>query len=652
VFLATPVKYSPLNRALILALSLLALCRSSATAPLAPERSQDPQTSSVNDLSLRLEAAKEARKSGDLATIGLTSKRVIALGLVDMARLRLDAKAYDEAIKLCGESLAFEDTAETRVEIAIASLYAKKLADAVKQASAATELDPQNALAWTIKGEALLRSHDYANAAAALSRALQVKLDAESVYALGMAQLGMSDKEAAVKTFYQFLMLTGDFGWSRVLVGRAYQEQALAQEAETQYEKALLLDPTTPNVHYFWALSLLQRKAWNPSADVYKHLRAELELNPRHFEANYMLGSLASTARNYKESDQYLHLASQVSPSVPETWVLLGLNAQNRKADQTAEAYFRKAIALTKNTDPKEHLTIRRAYFALGRMLVSSGRRKDGEEFLQKAQELQLLVMAESQNKPGTMKAKDEDGMSGAAAPHIPETDDRNDFSALSEQGLIGGEDSSLALRSGAKSPQGPAGETEKRLHTILGSAFNDLATAEALQEKYDLAAKHYREAAKWDSAIPGLQRNLGLAAYFVGEHAQAIRLLAKVIRATPGDAHARAVLGLAYFATGDYANAAQTISPIADQARQDPQLGFAWAKSLSQIGNRRGAAHALETLGRSDANLSSVNLIQFGKLWQELGNTERAAQFFRRALVIDPENAVAKCALHLAECP
>jgi uncharacterized protein HemY len=153
----------------------------------------------ADNLSQRLDAAMEARKSGDLAAIGLTSQRVISLGLVDMAKLRLDAKAYDEAMKLCGESLMFEDTAETRVEIAIASLYAKKPAEAVKQASAATELDPQNALAWTIKGEALLRSHDYANAAAALSRALQVKLDAESVYALGMAQLGMGDKEAAVK---------------------------------------------------------------------------------------------------------------------------------------------------------------------------------------------------------------------------------------------------------------------------------------------------------------------------------------------------------------------------------------------------------------------------------------------------------------------
>jgi tetratricopeptide (TPR) repeat protein len=618
---------------------------------LARQSTKASPTPAADDLSRRLETAMEARKSGDLGGISQASGQVIALGLVEMAKLRLDEGASAEAVKLCRASLQFEDTPETRVELAIASLYAKKPADAVEQASIAAERNPQNALAWSVKGQALLRSKDFPGATAALKTSIDLKEDADSIYALGIAYIGLGEKQKAAGTFSHLLALTGDYGWSRVLVGRAYQE-GMPEEAEAEFGNALRIDPRTANAHYFWALTLLQSNRWSPTPEARSHLHEELKLNPRHFLANYWLGYFASNERNYDESDRYLRLAAEINPSQPETWMFLGLNSQRRGANRVAETYFRKAITLTKNRDPKEHLAIRRAYFALGRLLVSSGRQKEGEKFLQHAKELELEIMAESQKKTGAVKTKEAAGMSGAVAQDIPDTDSKNDLLAPPDQGLTSGEESGVALRPVTKSPQDTAGKTQKHLRTILGSAFNDLATAEALQEKYDLAAKHYREAAKWDSAIPGLQRNLGLAAYFIGEHAEAIRLLAKVVRTTPGDAHARAVLGLAYFAIGDYAKAAPIISPIADQALQDPQLGFAWAKSLTETGNKIGAARALDSLAKANPSMSTENLIQFGKLWQELGNTERAAQFFRRALVIDPENAVAKCALHLAECP
>src|SRR3984893_7587924 len=96
-----------------------------------------------------------------------------------------------------------------------------------------------------------------------------------------------------------------------------------------------------------------------------------------------------------------------------------------------------------------------------------------------------------------------------------------------------------------------------------------------------------------------------------------------------PGDSHARAVLGLVYFAKEDFAKAAQTISPIADRALQDPQLGFAWAKSLAETRNRRAAARALESLERNNLSSSAASLTQFGLLWEELGEQGRAEQSF-----------------------
>jgi tetratricopeptide (TPR) repeat protein len=632
-------------------MGLLVFC-GAATCQSRTVQSTGGTQASGDDLSRRLEAALEARKAGDVGGISHASERVIALGLVEMAKLRLDERAYEVAARLCRESLEFEDTPESRLELAIVNLYAKKPTDAVERASQAIEMDPRNALAWSIKGQALLQSKDFGGAATALEKSLELKQDVDSIYALGTAYAGQGEKEKAADTFSHLLALTGDYGWSHVLVGTAYQKASMSEEAETEFENALRIDPRTPNAHYLWALTLLQANRWSPSPEVRLHLYEELKIDPRHFLANYWLGYFASNERNYDESDRYLRLAAEINPSQPEIWMFLGLNAQRRAANGAAEAYFRKAIALTRNRDPKEHLAVRRAYFALGRMLMSAGRKKEGEEFLQNAQELESQVMAESQNKPGTAKAKDGAGMRGTVAPDVPQTDNGNDLASPPSQGLIDEGDSRLALRPAATSRQDPAKETEKHLRTILGSAFNDLATAEALQQKYDLAVKHYREAARWDAHIPGLQRNLGLAAFFVGEHAEAIGLLAKVVRAAPDDVYARAVLGLAYFAAQNFAMAAQTISPIAGRAAQDPQLGLAWAKSLAKTGNKIGAGRALQEMEKANPSMGEENLVEAGRLWMDLGKAERAAEFFRRALVIDPENADAKCALGLSKCP
>jgi tetratricopeptide (TPR) repeat protein len=590
----------------------------------------------------------EARNSGDPVVIGRASQKVIALALVEMAKFRLDEKAYDEAIKLAEKSLEFEDSAETRAEIAIASLYAKKPSEAARLAESAVGLDPRYGLAWTIKGEALLQDQDFSDAATAFSKALEIGRDAEPLYGLGMAQLGMGEKQKAVETLSQFLSIVGDSGWSRVLTGRAYQQNGMWQEAIMEFRKALLLDRSTPNAHYFWAISLMQGNGWDPSAEVSSQLRTELQLNPRHFEANYMLGYLASVSRNYKESDQYLHRAHEVKPSVPETWVLLGLNAQNRKANQAAEAYFRRAITLARKLNLKEHLEVRKAYIGLGRLLMASGRTKEGEELLNKARELQAQVLVENEKKLASIKGPGQERVIGAVAPYIPESnsDRRPSMSQTTT------EDSFTSTQAATHSRSGHERKNEKHLEAVLGSSFNDLATAEALQEKYDLALKHYHEAESWDSHIPGLRRNLGLAEFFAGEPSEAVRLLSIVVAQTPGDAHARAVLGMAYVATKDFTRAEQTIAPIADRAVQDPQLGFAWAKSLAETGDKTRAIRTLESLEKVDDFPNAKSLVQFGQLWLELGEPERAAWSYRRALIIDPENADAKCGLNLSKCP
>jgi tetratricopeptide (TPR) repeat protein len=87
------------------------------------------------------------------------------------------------------------------------------------------------------------------------------------------------------------------------------------------------------------------------------------------------------------------------------------------------------------------------------------------------------------------------------------------------------------------------AAAQEEFLRSVLGGAFADLATVEAMQEQYAVALGHYQEAEGWDPKVPNLMRNLGFTAYRAGNPPEAIRALRKALALAPGDDAARAVL-------------------------------------------------------------------------------------------------------------
>lgn len=600
-------------------------------------------STSKDDLQSRLDAAMKARESGDVEAIGKASAQVIGLGLVEMAKLRLDQKAYEEAARLCRESLEYEDSPETRVELAIVSLYAKKPGDAVEEATEATRKDPNNALAWSVRGEALLEKENYEEAVIALSKAVELKRDAEPLYALGVAHLKLGEKQKAASDFAELIKLTGEHGWSRVLIGQAYQKANQPQEAAEQFQKALQLDPKTPEANYYWALTLLKANDWNATPEVKAHLLGELKVNPRHFLAYYLLGYFASNERNYAESDPYLQQAAHLNPSLPEVWLYLGLNAQGRGERGQAEAYFRKAIALTKKEDPTRHLSIRKAYVGLGRILLSSGRKEESEKMFQKARELEKEEQLEGQRRMAKMNEKEEAAKKQESEPYLPE-DERT--SSLEKEN---GSSKDLYVAPISNSPGGSAAKAEAYLRTVLGSSLNDLATAEALQERYQLAVAHYREAESWDKRIPGLKRNLGLALYYAGNPSEAVPLLTSAVSEEPGDEHARAALGLAYFETKEFKKSAQTISTIPNRATESPQLGLAWAASLAETGSKKEARVVLERLEKNEVRLGASEGTRLARLWLELGEAGRAEQTFRDVLQMDAASMDARVGLGAA---
>lgn len=173
-------------------------------------------------------------------------------------------------------------------------------------------------------------------------------------------------------------------------------------------------------------------------------------------------------------------------------------------------------------------------------------------------------------------------------------------------------------------------------LRTLLASAFNDLGTAEARQEQYSLALAHFHEAAGWNSHIPGLLRNTGIAAGRANDYPECVRALRSVVAENPQDNIARAMLGTALFATHSYADAVKVFTPLGDSVLQLHQLAYSWAASLVQTNKYAEATALLNKLEQQQLSTETLTLI--AQLWSQMADYEHTVQVCRRALQVDPK--------------
>ena len=623
---------------------MLAIIGVSLCAAQAPVRNgQGPAKASTPpaeiELNRLIQEAAAARKSGDPEAVAQANRRLSALALREMGQLRLLELAYPPAIELYKSSLALDDRPGTRIDLAISYLDANQLDDALTEANKALAIDGNDVRANAVLGRTLMRKQQYPQAAAALSKAVQGEPDIESMYSLGICLLATKapgDKERAAATFQKMVDVSGESGSLHVLFGRAYRDAGDLPSAVRELEHAIQIDPKTPHAHYFLGLARLSLNEWKPNAEAKSELHKEAENHPGDFLANYMLGFIASEERQYEESDKYLKIAAETNPTWPEPWLYMGLNAYTQGDMKRAEETLRKAVEFTGKDEARSNYQIRRAYVDLGRILSNSGRKEEAETFLTKARDLQNKTMAQTQQSVAQSAAAAGAGDSAAivalnpekeaeAAPFLPAATDP--FAHL---------DAATLARAHLTPKQRTAAEAqESRLRLVLGESLNDLATSEAIRGQYAVALGHFQQAEQWNAGTPGLAKNLGLCAYKTNNYPEAIRGLSHAIVEAPGDAPVRAMLGMAYFASDKYGDAAKTFFPLGERGMQDPTVGYAWAASLARVGDVKKSAEVLTHF--ATANLTTDTLLLVGQLWTEIGDYRRAIDALERARKDDP---------------
>ena len=615
---------------------------SAATSPKKPTQGKPtaaqrrPVPAAIMQLSDRLAAAQAARQSDDLKQVVKANRALLAVALREMAQLRFLVEAYPQTVELYKRSLDLEDLADSRVDLAISYLKVRQPTEALSEAEKATLQAPRNARAWNVKGKAWMMLKDYPKAAQSLARSISIKGDMEGAYSLAICLLALKEKDKAALVFRDMLQVAGESGSMHVLFGRAYRDANLMGDAQREFRRALAVDPKTPHAHYFLGLIRLIQNEWAPLPEIEQEMRRELRNHPRDYLANYVLGVFTSNAKQYEISDQHLNISREEQPNSPEPWIYLGLNAYSRGGEMPkAEELLRKAIELTGKDESRSHYQIRKAYIALGRILIQSGRKEEAATWMAKAREAQRMGLGESQQKIAEVFHSTGVGM-GAVMPYIsPENEEKavampafvDATAQLSASDLsrakLNDKEKEVALRQ------------EKQLREILGTSYNDLGTAEARQKNYAEALSHFLEAERWNPDIPGLTRNVGLAAARVGDNATTVRALARHVASNPDDNVARALLGIAYYMTEAYADAAKTIAPLGEAAVQDPGLAYPFAVSLTRSGRLQEAEKVLDRLEQQAT--TAENFLLLGQQWADAGNATRALGALHRATELDP---------------
>jgi tetratricopeptide (TPR) repeat protein len=605
-----------------------------------------------NELNQRIEAANAAQASGNPVTIAETNRRLLAVTLHLMGQIRVSEGIYPQAAELYRAALSFESLPGIHSDLALADQLSGNPDEAIQQGQLALAAQSDDLHNYITLSRAYIAKKDFANADKVLTQAAHLHPDIDTLYLIAVSWLSEAQPDSrkhADAIFQQMLQIAGDSGSLHVLIGRAYRDAGLMPDAVKEFKRAIELDTTTPHAHYFLGLAMLSMNEWKPTPEAQAELEKEVQYHPNDFLANYMLGYLASSQRQYAVADKYLKTATAINPAWPDPVLYLGLDAYAQGDNAAAEPLLRKAVELTGTDESRGNFQIRRAYVDLGRILARSGREQEADEFSAKARDLENKVMRQTQQNASVLMEA-EGGKVGSMAAVVP-LDDKQENGAPSLPGADGAApvDVSAFTNSSLTPEQREAVKAEEDvLRPIIGQSYSDLATSEAIQHNYAAALVHYEAAEQWNPDIPGLEKNLGQAAFRADNYPEAIHGLSLAVKANPDSMALRAMLGMAYFEMKRYGDAATAFYPLGEAGMRDPAVGYAWAASLAKTGDLKDASQVL-TLYQG-MPLSKDGLLLVGQLWTEIGDYDRAVTTLRQALASDPSLPKAHYAIAIAD--
>ncbi len=557
------------------------------------------------------DAARTYGLTGDQEQASAEYKAFLAEALRRTANARSHQGDFKTATQLFQDALELApDEASLHLDYAVACLDHHNLPEAKTQAEKAVQLAPNDSRAQFILGRILYTQGDFAGAKTHLEAAIVAKPTFEVGYNLALTYLNLDDLNHARLLFDEMLIGIGDSASIHIYFGHAYAQTNHPDKAIEEYKRALVKDPKIAQAHYFLGLAYLQRdedKGWEEDA---QEQRAEILNNPNDFRAHYELGNIALKLRRVDEAEKELKRASELAPDNPDPLIYLGELYASQNRSQEAEAAMRRAIALTPDVS-RGGYQIHRAHYILGRILIQSGHRDEGAKELKLSAELREHTHGELQRN-----GKPQDAPSLSAKENQVHPDPTLENMAPADKQTL---------------------QTYlDNLKPAIADAYNNLGVAAAGQKNFVAAMQYFHKAADWNPFLAMVDRNQGMAAFYVGFYVDAVPPLQRQVEHHPDDVRARAALGLSYFSIENYAATVKTLQPLKEEVDSDPGLGLAYAVSLVKTKKYDEGMARLKALEQANPDSSGVH-VAIGEAYADQHIHGTAIDEYRKALALAP---------------
>ncbi len=580
-----------------------------------PTKTQSAKPAAKDAFQQHYDAARTFQLSGDQDRAASEYRAFVVGALRTSAKANVGLGQSDKAAALFEEALHLSpDDPQTQLEYAQLLYRQGKLPTARSMAEGVLVSLPDNAQGQSLLGQILFAQGDYKGAREHLEQAVVATPGFDLAYLLGITYVKLGDFSRAGLVFDDMVNSFGDTAQIHMMFGRAYKEgdwEAL-DYAIQEIKKALAKDARAPRAHFLLALAYMDRDGESAFAETAAELQAELKVNPDDSRSHYLLGYIAMKQHDNKAAEAELLRAEQLDPKNPDPLIYLGQIYADADRDGEAEAMLRKALSLS-GSSSTDYL-IGRAHYVLGRVLLKTGKKEEGEKELTASQ-----TFRDQMNRPDTVRDK--------KIKSDPEL-------ANVAQGT--------AVGKPAAEPEIPPQAKEEvqaylaQLKPAIADAYNNLGVIQAGRKEFATAAEYFQKAGEWNPSLETLDRNWGMAAFYDNNYKDAVPPLTRQLQKQPDDVRVRAALALSLFMGQNFSGTLDTLKPIRSDVDSDPGLSYALAVSLVKTGDYDEGMRRLKSLEQSSPNSADIHMLM-GSAYADQHEYDTALQEYRKSLAIDP---------------
>ena len=358
------------------ALAVLVCC--AGLAAQAPKPSfQDPREA--------FRAGQQELQAGHLAAAEAAFREVLRLdpnsaaAYANLGVVYMRMERYDVAVESLQKAAQLAPAISgIQLNLGLAFLRQSRYEKAIPHFRRALELDPQQTQARYLLGLSQYMTDDYEGAVTTLEPLhSQFSSKMDYLYVLGSCYGKAGRERDAARVYDQMFRVEGDSPRLHWLIGNAYLNQQLNQEALKELEKARA-DPDLPYLHYSLALVYYRLRQ---AKDAAAALEEAIRRNPEFASSYGLQGAVYLDLRQLDKAIASYQKSLELKPDQAAAYYGLGRAYMLKGELDEAMKYLERAQVLKPDDDS--------VHFQLGQVYRRLGRKEDAQKEFARAQELQ-----------------------------------------------------------------------------------------------------------------------------------------------------------------------------------------------------------------------------------------------------------------------